>query len=110
MKGLGNLGNIANMVKQAQQIHKKLADIQEELEQVEVTGSSGGGMVTVTMNGKQKIRSIRIDPAVVKADDVAMLEDLVLVAVNEAQDRAQEIAKERMYALTGGISLPGITP
>ncbi|MFB3786431.1 MAG: YbaB/EbfC family nucleoid-associated protein [bacterium] len=109
MKGLGNLGNIANMVKQAQQIQKKLADMQEELEQLEVTASSGGGMVTVIMNGKQKIRSLRIDPAVIRAEDASLLEDLVLVAVNEAQDRVQEMVKERMSALTGGISIPGIT-
>ncbi len=109
MKGFGNLGNIANMVKQAQQMQKKLADLQEELERLEVTVSSGGGMITVIMNGKQKLRSIRIDPALVKAEDVAMLEDLVLVAVNEALDRVQEMVKERMSALTGGIPIPGIT-
>ena len=107
MKGLGNL---ANLMKQAQQLQQRLSDIQQELEQVEVSASSGGGMVTVTMNGKQKIIRIQIEPEVVKAEEISMLQDLILVAVNEAQDRVQEIVKERMSSLTGGISIPGITP
>ncbi len=108
MKGLGNLGNLANLMKQAQGFQQKLADLKEELEKEEVSASSGGGMVTVTMNGKQKVRSIRIDPALVKPEDTGMLEDLILVAINEAQDRVQEMVKERMTALTGGLPLPSI--
>jgi len=106
MKGLGN---IANIMKQAQQMQQKLGEIQEGLENEKVTASSGGGMVSVTMNGKQKITSIVIDPEVVNPTDVNMLQDLILIAVNEAQDRVQEIVKERMSALTGGISIPGLT-
>ncbi len=109
MKGLGNLGNIASMVKQAQQMQKKLGEVQEELEREEITVSSGGGMVTVKMNGKQKVTDIKIEPAVVNPEDIQMLEDLILVAMNEAQDRVQEMVKERMTALTGGLSIPGIT-
>ncbi len=107
MKGLGNM---ANMMKQAQNMQKRLGEIQEELEHEHVTASAGGEMVTVTMNGKQKVTQIKIDPEIVKADDVEMLEDLITVAVNEAHDRVQEMVRERMTALTGGISIPGITP
>lgn len=106
MKGLGN---IANLMKQAQQMQKRLGDMKEELEKESITASSGGGMVTVTMNGKQKVTAIKIDPEVFKADDVQMLEDLVLVAINEAQDRVQEMVKEKMASMTGGISIPGLT-
>ncbi len=106
MKGLGN---IANMMKQAQQMQKKMGEIQKELENEEVTASAGGGMIAVTMNGKQKITAIKIEPEIVNPDDVTMLEDLITVAVNEAQDRVQEMVKERMTALTGGINIPGIT-
>jgi len=107
MKGLGD---IANMVKQAQQMQKRLAELQEELEREQITASSGGGMVTVTLNGKQKIVAIKIDPEVISPDDVTMLEDLITVAINEAQDRVQELVKNRMTSLTGGISIPGLTP
>lgn len=106
MKGLGN---IANLMKQAQQMQKRLGDMKEELEKETVTATSGGGMVTVVMNGKQKVNSIKIDPEVFKADDVQMLEDLILVAINEAQDRVQEMVKEKMASMTGGISIPGLT-
>jgi DNA-binding YbaB/EbfC family protein len=109
MKGLGNLGNIANMMKQAQSMQQKLSEIKEELEHEEITASSGGGMVTVTMNGKQKLTSLKIDSTIVDPDDVEMLEDLILVAINEAQDRVQELVKERMLSLTGGIPIPGLT-
>lgn len=109
MKGLGNLGNIANLIKQAQGMQKKLAEMREELARQEVSASAGGGMVTVTMNGQQKIVSIKIDPSIVNPEDVAMIEDLVMVACNEAQDRVQEMVKERMSELTGGIPIPGLT-
>lgn len=110
MKGLGNFGNIANMVKQAQQMQQKLTSMQEELERETVTATSGGGMVTVTMNGKQKLISLKIEKEIVNPEDVGMLEDLVLVAINEAQDRVQAMVKDRMTSLTGGIAIPGITP
>lgn len=106
MKGLGN---IANLMKQAQQMQQKLGEMQNQLEHETVTASSGGGMVTVTMNGKQKVTAIKIDPEVIKAEDAAMLEDLILVAINEAQDRVQEMVKSRMGDLTGGFSIPGLT-
>lgn len=104
--GFGNFANIANLMKQAQGIQQKLAEMKDELEKEQVSASSGGGMVTISMSGKQKLISVRIDPTVVNPDDVNMLEDLILVAFNEAQDRVQAMVKERMTALTGGIPLP----
>lgn len=106
MKGIGNIGNLFAQAKQMQQ---KIVDVQNELERESVTGSAGGGMVTITMNGKQKITAIKIEPEIVDPNDLSMLEDLIVVAVNEAQDRVQEVVKERMTSLTGGIDIPGIT-
>jgi DNA-binding YbaB/EbfC family protein len=80
--------------------------MQQELENKTVTASSGGGMVTATADGKGQVRSLRIDPAVVKPDDVEMLEDLVIAAVSEVQKKAGEMAQEEMQKLTGGLSLP----
>jgi DNA-binding YbaB/EbfC family protein len=84
----------------------RLQQMQQELENKTVTASSGGGMVTVTADGKGQVRSVRIDPTVVKAEDVEMLEDLVIAAVSEAQKKAGEMAQEEMQKLTGGLSLP----
>ncbi len=109
MKGLGNLGNIANLMGQAGQLKQKMEDMQNELEREEVTASSGGGMVTVTMNGKQKMVKIEIDPELLKPEDKNMLEDLIIIATNEAQDRVQEHVKDKMMSLTGGLPIPGIT-
>jgi DNA-binding YbaB/EbfC family protein len=106
MKGLGN---IANLMKQAQQMQQKMAEMQEDLEQQHVTASAGGGMVNVTMNGKQKIISLTISREIVDPNEIDMLQDLILIAVNEAQERAQELMKSRMSELTGGISIPGLT-
>ena len=94
------------MLQQAQEMQGRLQQMQQELENKIVSASSGGGMVTVDSDGKGQVRAIRIDPAVVKAEDVEMLEDLVLAAVSEAQKRAAEMAQEEMQKLTGGLSLP----
>ena len=98
-----------NMLKQAQQLQQRLIQAQEALEQETVDGSAGGGAVTVTVSGKQKMRKITIDPAAVDPQDVPMLEDLVLAAVNEAMDKAQELASQRLGAITGGMNIPGLT-
>ena len=98
-----------NLLRQAQQIQQRLAQAQEELEQETVEGSAGGGAVTVTVTGKQRMQSVKIDPAAVDPQDVTMLEDLVLAAVNEAMDKAQEMAAQRMSAITGGMNIPGLT-
>ncbi len=97
-----------NMIRQAQQLQQRLAKAQEELEQETVEASSGGGVVTVTITGKQKVQSIRIDPAAVEPQDLGMLEDLVMAAVNEAMDKAQEMASQRLSAITGGMKIPGL--
>ena len=94
------------MLQQAQEMQGRLQQMQQELENKTVTASSGGGMVTVTADGKGQVRSVRIDPAVVKAEDVEMLEDLVIAAVSEAQKKAADLAQEEMQKLTGGLSLP----
>ena len=94
------------IMQQAQQMQSKLQQVQDELVQKSVTATAGGGMVTVTADGKMQVTAIKIDPSVVNAADVEMLEDLVLVAVRDAQKKASELAKEEMGKLTGGLNLP----
>lgn len=94
------------MLQQAQQVQGRLQQMQQELESKTVSASSGGGMVTVTADGKGQVRQVRIDPTVVNPADVEMLEDLVLAAVTEAQKKAAELAQEEMQKVTGGLSLP----
>ncbi len=94
------------LMQQAQQMQSRLQEIQEELEKRSVSATSGGGMVTVTADGKGQVTSVQIDPAVVNASDVEMLEDLVMVAVREAQKKAADLAKDEMAKLTGGMDLP----
>ncbi len=101
-KGLGNI------LKQAQQIHSKISQLQEEMAQKTVEASSGGGMVNVVMNGRQQVISIRIDPEVVNRDDIDMLQDLIMAAVNEAIKKTQEMVTEEMKRITGGFSIPGL--
>lgn len=96
------------ILRQAQQMQAKLAKAQEELEKSTVEASSGGGAVTVVVNGQQKLCSIRISPEAVDPDDVAMLEDLVMAAINEAMEKAKELAASQLQALTGGLKIPGL--
>ena len=103
MKGMGN------MMKQAQQLQSKMMKLQEELAEKTVESSSGGGMVKVTANGRQQILSIQIEKEVVDPDDVEMLQDLVLAAVNDALAKAQEMVSSEMGKLTGGLNIPGLT-
>jgi DNA-binding YbaB/EbfC family protein len=102
MKELGNL------VRQAQEIQARLAEVQAELAKKRVDASAGGGMVTVVADGQQNIIEVKIDPEVVDPNDVEMLQDLVVAAVNEARRKAQEVAAEEMRKLTGGLSIPGL--
>ena len=101
-KGLGNI------LKQAQQMHAKISELQEEMAGKTVEASSGGGMVTVVINGKQEILSVHIDPEVVHQEDIEMLQDLMVAAVNEAIRKSQEMMAEEMKKITGGLSIPGI--
>lgn len=105
MKGIPNM---SNLLKQAQQFQTKMAKLQEELAERTVEASSGGGMVTVVANGRQEILSIAIDPEVVNVDDIEMLQDLIMAAVNDALARAKSMVNEEMGKLTHGLNLPNI--
>jgi DNA-binding YbaB/EbfC family protein len=96
------------MMHQAQKLQAQLLKAQEELASLTVEASSGGGAVTVTMNGQQQILSVKIAKEVVNPEDVEMLEDMVLSAVKEAQAKAQEAAAKKMGGLTGGLKIPGL--
>jgi DNA-binding YbaB/EbfC family protein len=96
------------MMKQAQKLQSKMAKMQEELADRTVESSAGGGMVRAVVNGKQQLVSLEIEKEVVDPEDVEMLQDLVLAAVNDALGRAQEMVSEEMNKLTGGMNLPGM--
>ena len=96
------------MMKQAQKLQAQLARAQEELSNLTVEASSGGGAVTVVMNGQQQIQSVKISPEVVNPEDVEMLEDMVLTAVSEAIAKSQEAAAKQLGGLTGGLKIPGM--
>jgi len=99
--------NMNDILKQAQNMQSKMQKTQEELVNITVEGSSGGGMVKVTANGKMEILSINIDPEVINGDDKEMLEDLIAAAVNQAIKNAQTKANEEVQKITGGLNLPG---
>ena len=96
------------MMKQAQQLQQRMMKLQEELESATVEATSGGGVVKVVVSGKMNVESLTIDPEAVSPDDVEMLQDLVLAAVNEGLNKAQEMASAKMGALTGGMNIPGL--
>lgn len=100
------MANMMKMMKQASQMQKKMQKVQDELENKTVEFSSGGGMVTVEASGDMKVQSIKINPDAVDPDDVEMLEDMVLAAVDGALNSAKEMAKEEMGKVTGGMGLP----
>ncbi|GAU08862.1 YbaB/EbfC family nucleoid-associated protein [Desulfoplanes formicivorans] len=97
-----------DILRQAQIMQKKMTQMQEDLKTRTVEASSGGGMVTVTASGAREILSLSIDPAVVDPQDVDMLQDLILAAVNEALKKATQMAEEEMGQLTGGMKIPGM--
>lgn len=100
-------GNMNNLMKQAQMLQKKMEEAQKEAEKEEFEASVGGGAVSVRVSGKKEVLSIKIKPEVVDEDDVEMLEDLVLSAVNEALRKAEEETSSKMSKLTGGMNMPG---
>jgi len=102
------LGNMANLMKQAQQMQAQMAKLQEEAATKTVTGSAGGGMVTVTANGALEVVSVRIDPESLKDADAEMLQDVVLAATNEALKNARQLMAEQMKSVTGGMNIPGL--
>lgn len=98
--------NMNQMLRQAQALQRKLAKAQEELAEIEVTGSAGGGMITVVVTGAGEFRSITIDPEAVDPDDVEMLQDMVVAACNDALRRSKELEQDKLGGLTGGLGLP----
>ena len=102
------MADFMKLLQQAQEMQGRIQKMQEELEAVSVSGSAGGGLVTVEANGKGTVTRVKIDPSVVKAEDVEMLEDLVLVAVSDAQKKAQALASDEMKSMAAGLGLPGM--
>ncbi len=98
----------ARMMKQLQQMQQKMMKVQEDLAHETVTATAGGGAVTIEMNGHHEVRSVRIDPDAVDPEDVEILQDMVLTAFNEALEKAQAMAQEKMGAITGGLNIPGM--
>jgi len=100
------MADLMKILQQAQEMQGRFQKIQDELQRITVSGSAGGGMVTVEANGQGAVQRVKIDPSVVNAADVEMLEDLVLVAITEAQKKAQAQAQQELGKLTGGMNLP----
>ncbi len=98
--------NLGQMMKQAQAMQAKMQEMQAALERTEVTGAAGGGMVTVTVSGKGEMRRIRIDPKLIDPNEAAMLEDLIVAAVNDARAKVDQQMQAEMAKLTGGLQLP----
>ena len=98
--------NLGAMMKSAQQMQDKMKSLQDELTQVEVIGSSGGGMVEVTLSGKHETRRVKIDPSLIVAEDATILEDLIAAAFNDAKSKVETVMQEKMSELTGGLQLP----
>jgi len=96
------------IMRQVKELQAKMAKAQEELGQAQVEGSSGGGAVTVVVDGHQNVLSVKISPDAVDLEDISLLEDLVLAAVSEAMKKAQDLAQERLGSLTGGLNIPGL--
>jgi len=100
------MADFFKLMQQAQQMQSKLQQMQDDLQHRVVNGSAGGGMVTVEADGRGQMKRIKIDPSLVGQTDVELLEDLIVVAVNDAQKKATELAQEEMGKLTGGMNLP----
>lgn len=104
--GIG--GNMGNMMKQMQKMQKKMEEMQKQLEESEVEASAGGGAVTCKVNGKKEVLNITLDESVVDPEDIEMLQDLIVAAVNEALRKVDEMMETEMRKLTGGMNLPGL--
>jgi DNA-binding YbaB/EbfC family protein len=98
--------NLGQLMKQAQQMQAKMQEMQEKLAEIEIVGSSGGGMIEITLNGKGETRRVKIDPQLANADEVEVLEDLLVAAFNDARSKLEAKTSEEMSKLTGGIDLP----
>lgn len=98
--------NLGQLMKQAQKMQAKMQEMQEKLAEIEITGASGGGMVEVTLNGKGETRRVKLDPQLASADEIEVLEDLLVAAFNDARLKLDARTSEEMAKLTGGIDLP----
>ena len=105
---MGMGGNMNNMIKQAQKMQQNMMKMQEELEQTEFEATSGGGAVSVKMSGKKELLSINIKPEAVDPDDVEMLQDLILTAVNDVIKKVDDANSSKMSSITGGLNIPGL--
>ena len=101
-------GNMNNMMKQMQKMQKKMEEIQAQVDATELEATAGGGAIKVVVNGKKEVLDIEIDPSVVDPEDVEMLQDLVLAAVNEGLRKAEDFAANEMKKVTGGMNIPGM--
>ncbi|AHM03091.1 hypothetical protein co-occurring with RecR [Roseibacterium elongatum DSM 19469] len=106
LKGLGQLGDMAKLMKQAQEVQGKMAEMQEQLATMTVTGESGAGLVKATSTCKGELTALDIDPSIFNEDDKEVVEDLILAAIKDAQAKAQERSQEEMSKLTEGLGLP----
>ena len=100
------MADFLGMMKQAAQLQSKMQAMQDELGQIEVEGSSGGGLVNVRISGKMEVKGVRIDPTLMKAEEREVLEDLLVTAFNDARRKAETAMQEKMQSLTGGLGLP----
>ncbi len=98
--------NLGNMLKEAQKLQSRMAEMQAKLDAIEMAGAAGGGMVTVTLNGKGEMRGIKIDPSLVDPAEIEILEDLVVAAFNDAKAKVEAHVQDEMSKLTGGMNLP----
>ncbi len=105
-KGLGQMGDMAKMMKAAQEMQAKMAELQEEMTRLTVTGEAGAGLVKAVCTCKGELKSLDIDPSIFSRDDKEVVEDLILAAIKDAQARAQERAQEEMGKITEGMGLP----
>jgi nucleoid-associated protein EbfC len=102
------MADFLGMMKQAAQLQSKMKEMQDQLEHIEVEGLSGGGLVSVRMSAKMEVKAIMIDPSLMKADERGILEDLLVTALGDARRKAEAAMQDKMQALTGGLSLPGM--
>ena len=106
--GMGNMGNMAGMMKKVQKMQNEMKKMQDELKRKTVDVTAGGGAVKIVMNGEKQVQSLTIDPAAVDPEDVEMLQDLIIAAVNEAMAKAEQLSEEEMAKVTGGMNLGGL--
>ncbi len=106
--GMGGMPNMNNMIKQAQKMQMEMQKKQEEIENSEVEGSAGGGAVTVKLSGKRVLTSVKIQPEACDPDDIEMLEDLIMAAVNDAMTKIDEMSAKEIEKVTGGLNIPGL--